>query len=194
MNICHMVLNELPNWVASKPQRGDVAYLIDNYLDKRYLCVYQGPDDDPYSHLISEEFAADFYMKEIDKLKVEETKMDKRCDNCKHWHYGGLGANISFCKHDDQVGIVVPKFTCCDKHEPKEKKSTPFDGIKFYLKDTSTGELAIKYVCEDCGKLMDEPGNWWLALALRDINGKQTRPTGYHYRCEECDKKKDGKI
>ncbi len=115
--------------------------------------------------------------------------MNKRCENCKYWQ---CGESISFCKHTDQVGIVVPKFTSCDKHEPKEVKSTPFDGIKFYMKDTNTGELSVKYTCEDCGKEMwDAPDRWWLVLPL---NNNPKRRTGYHFRCEECDKKKEGKI
>ena len=120
--------------------------------------------------------------------------MNKRCENCKHWHYGG-DKNISFCKHDDQKLTVVPEFTCCDKHEPKEKKSTPFDGMKFYLKDKNTGELAINYICEDCGKeMLDAPYHWWLVVpATVNAIKHPTKRHGYHFRCEDCENKLGGK-
>ena len=117
--------------------------------------------------------------------------MSKSCENCKYWH---CGANISFCKHNDQVGIIVPKFTSCAKHELKEERSTPFDNIKLYLKDASTGELDIKYVCEDCGKVEDKPFHWWLRLPMVTNGKTSVKRPGYYFRCEECDKKKDGNI
>ena len=141
--------------------------------------------------LFSMDAFVDACLKEVNKLKVEDATVNKRCENCRYFDFV---SGVSYCKHKDQAGTWVPKFTCCSKYESKEKKSTPFDGVKFYLIDDKSGELGIKYVCEDCGKIMDEPGHWWLALPLRDINGKQTRPFGYHFRCKECDKKKDGKI
>lgn len=116
--------------------------------------------------------------------------MDKRCENCKHWHYG---RDFSFCKQDDQTEVIVPKFTCCDKHEPKKTKTTPFDGMKLYMKDASTGELSVKYTCEDCGKEMwDAPDRWWLVLPVNTRH--EIRKPGYHFRCADCDKKKEGKI
>ena len=33
--------------------------------------------------------------------------------------------------------------------------------IKLYLKDAKTGEMAIKFVCRRCGRVMDErPEDW----------------------------------
>ena len=188
-----MMYEELKEWVKTKALPGDVAYYFDARAEKSYFYTYNGPDDNPYWRLIFNDAIVSYFKEEINKLKVEDTTVNKRCENCKHWHWGG-DTNISFCTHDEQKCIIVPKFTCCAKYAPKEKKSTPFDGVKFYLIDDKSGELGIKYVCEDCGKIMDEPAHWWLVLPLRDINGKQTRPFGYHFRCEECDKKKDGKI
>ena len=137
----------------------------------------------------------DACLKEINKLKVEDATVNKRCENCKYFKsISGAGIAGSWCEHEEHKGMYVPKFVSCPEYEQKEKKSTPFDGVKLYLIDDKSGELGIKYVCEDCGKIVDEPGHWWLALPLRDINGKQTRSCGYHFRCEECDKKKEGKI
>lgn len=192
MNVYHMNLEDLEVWTKDKAVVGDVAWCKDRYTDHEYWYVYKGPDPNPTWYMLQED-EIHKYLEEVNKLKIEDTTVNKRCENCKYWHWGG-DTNISFCTHDEQKCIIVPKFTCCDKHEFKEKKSTPFDGVKFYLIDDKSGELGIKYVCKDCGKLMDEPGHWWLALPLRDINGKQTRPFGYHFRCEECDKKKGGKI
>ena len=192
MKMYRMNPEDLDIWVKDKAEVGDVAWCKDRHTDHEYWYVYKGPDPNPAWWTVQEE-TINKYLEEINKLKIEDTTVNRRCENCKHWHCGG-DTNISFCTHDEQKCIIVPKFTCCAKYEPKEKKSTPFDGVKFYLIDDKSGELGIKYVCEDCGKIMDEPGHWWLALPLRDINGKQTRPFGYHFRCEECDKKKDGKI
>ena len=74
---------------------------------------------------------------------------NKRCENCEHWRKADI---YTWCAHEDQAGTWVPKFTCCDKHEFKKAKYTPFSGMKFYLKDKDTGELSINYICEDCGK------------------------------------------
>ena len=192
MSICRMVLNELPNWLASKPQCGDVAYLIDDFLDKRYLYVYRGPDDDPYSHLLSEEFTVDYYMKEINKLKVEEPKMNKRCDNCKYFNSIEMSKVIdNWCSHEKHSGVRVAAHTSCPEHEPKEELTTPLDGVKFYLVNACTGEIGIRYICEDCGKEMKKPFHWWMTVPYGNAVPKNP---GLHYRCEECDKKKEGKI
>ena len=191
-----MILEDLDMWVKSKPQIGDIAHLVNTYLDKSYLYFYKGPDDNPGLHIIDMEFAQDYYVKEINKLKVEYATVNKRCENCKYFKSISVKdvAMGSWCDNEKHKGMYVPKFVSCSEYEPKEKKSTPFDGVKFYLIDDKSGELAIKYVCEDCGKIMDEPHHWWLSLPLRDITGKQTRAPGYHFRCEECDKKKESKI
>ena len=40
--------------------------------------------------------------------------------------------------------------------------------IKLYLKDAKTGEMAIKFVCRRCGKVMDErPEDWAVAVYIR---------------------------
>ena len=119
--------------------------------------------------------------------------MNKRCDNCKYFKSYTYKDTImsSWCEHEDHKSMLVSNFTCCPEHEPKEELTTPFDGVKFYLVDNRTGEVGIKYICEDCGKVMDKPYHWWLGLSL---NGKRNKTSGYHFRCEECDKKKEGKI
>lgn len=66
---------------------------------------------------------------------------------------------------------------------------SPFDNIKFFLKDSVTGEIELKYICEDCGKLMDMPFSWWLVLSPR--SSVKFGDPGYHFRCEECKKKKE---
>ena len=192
MKVCCMALDELREWVKNKPEKGDVAYCKNHHDEREYMYVYTGPDPNPT--WVMQEDLVNKCLEEINKLKIEDTTVNKRCENCKHWHYGGLGANLSFCKQDDQVGILVPKFTCCDKHEPKEERSTPFDNLKFYLKNASTGELDIKYICEDCGKIEDKPFHWLLRLPMVTNGKASVKRPGYYFRCEECDKKKDGKI
>jgi hypothetical protein len=191
---------ELKDWVKNKANLGDVAYYYDNMLEQSYIYNYKGPDENPYWRLVFKDavdkYLVDKYLEEINKLKIEEATVNKRCENCKYFKSVSVKdiAAGSWCDHEEHKGMYVPKFVSCPEYSPKEKRTTPFDGVKFYLIDDKTGELGLKYVCEDCGKVMDEPGHWWLALPLRDINGKQTRPFGYHFRCEECDKKKEGKV
>lgn len=182
MNVCQMVYNELNNWIDSKPQHGDVAYLIEPITDKRYIYVYRGPDNDPYSHLISDQFAADWFMKEVDKLKVEEPKMNKTCDNCKH--FKNIPGSFSWCSHKDHAGVLVPVFPSCADHEPKQKIDGPFDNLKFFIKDASTGELELKYICEDCGKIMERPFHWQFRVPFGANKDPEKRP-GYYYWCEE---------
>jgi hypothetical protein len=182
-----MVYNELNNWLNNKPQHGDVAYLIEPITDKRYIYVYRGPDNDPYSHLISDQFAADWFMKEVDKLKVEEPKMEKRCDNCKYFK------KLSFkempmgtwCDHPDYTKPLVAEFTSCPKYEPKQQFTGPFDNLKFFVKDQQTGELEVKYVCKDCSKIMTKPFHWQLRVPFGANKDPDKRP-GYYYWCEEC--------
>ena len=190
-----MMLEDLDMWVKSKPQIGDIAHLVNTYLDKSYLYFYKGPDDNPGLHIIDMEFAQDYYVKEINKLKVEDATVNKRCENCKYFKSISVKdvAAGSWCDHEDHKGMYVPKFVSCPEYEPKEKKSTPFDGIKFYLIDDKSGELGIKYVCEDCGKIMDEPGHWRFIIPT-GLYGKPNKNPGFQFRCEECDKKKEGKV
>lgn len=191
-----MSYNELEDWVKNKANPGDVAYWQNSTTGRRYYYLYDGPDPNPFWRMWSDNIVEKYLEEEINKLKTEDATVNKRCENCKYFKsisVKGVAAG-SWCEHEEHKGMYVPKFVSCPEYPPKEKKSTPFDGVKLYLMDDKSGELGIKYVCEDCGKIMDEPGHWWLTLPLRDINGKQTRPFGYHFRCEECDKKKDGKI
>ena len=108
--------------------------------------------------------------------------MTKRCDNCKFFKEEGC---ITMCIHKAHCGYV-PTFTSCSDHEPK--KVGPFDNVKFYLKDSNTGEMELKYICEDCGKVMDIPFHWWLVLPIKPKD-KYTHRPGYHFRCEDCEKK-----
>ena len=198
MSICCILYEDLYTWVKTKAKPGDVAYWHDRITDKHYYYFYKGSDPHPAWFSFQEDTLAryiDEKIEEINKPKIKDATVNKRCENCKYFK-SISGADIagSWCEHDEHKGIFVPKFVSCPEYEPKEKKSTPFDGVKLYLVDDKTGELAIKYVCEDCGKIMDKPSHWWLSLPLHGINGKQMRATGYHFRCEECDKKKDGKV
>jgi hypothetical protein len=178
-----MNLEDLDKWIKSKPQIGDVAQLVDTYLDKRYLYFYKGPDDNPGLHIIDMEFAADIYQKEINKLKVEEPKMEKRCDNCKY--FKNMPGSFSWCSHKDHAGALVQVFTTCTDHEPKQQFTGPFDNLKFFVKDQQTGELEVKYICEDCSKIMTKPFHWQLRVPFGANKDPDKRP-GYYYWCEEC--------
>lgn len=184
-----MKMDELAEWVKTKAQLGDVACSRDRYSDRRYFYVYRGSDDKPYWRMLQDDIV-DKYLEEINKLKVEESKMNKRCDNCKH--FKNVPGSFSWCSHKEHAGALVPTFTTCADHEPKEERTGPFDSLKFYLKDSSTGEIGLKYICEDCGKVMDEPFHWWKVETPKPT--KAFGKPGYHWRCENCDKKKDGKI
>lgn len=193
MNVCCMTYKDLDTWVKTKAKPGDVAYWHDQRHDQRYYYFYTEPDPKPYWRLWFKDDIVDKYLEEVNKLKIEEPKMNKRCDNCKHFgnytYKDGIGG--SWCNHEKHKGMLVSNFTSCPEHEPKEKKSTPFDGMKLYLKDQTTGELTIDYICEDCGKLMKEaPDHWWVVLP---INNRLKKKPGYHFRCSECEKKLEGK-
>ena len=119
--------------------------------------------------------------------------MNKSCENCKYFESTSVrGMTLgSWCAHEDHKGMYVPKFTSCPEYELKDTKTTPFDGVKFYLIDSKTGEIGIKYICEDCGKIMDKPDHWWLKVPYGNAVPKDM---GYHFRCEECYKKKEGEV
>lgn len=184
---------ELKDWVKNQANPGDAAYYYDNMLEQSYIYNYKGPDENPYWHLVLKDtlynYLVDKYLEEVNKLKIEEPKMSKKCENCKHLAFV---SGLSYCKHEDQAGTWVPKFTCCDKHAPKDEKPAPFDNLKFFIKNTATGEVGVKYICEDCGKVMEKPAYWCIRLPMG--SSKQNSRPGYYYYCEECDKKKDGKI
>lgn len=201
MKVYSIKYSALEYWVKNKAKPGDLAYYYANngeFDEFVYTYHYTKPDDNPRWRLWSnmeklQEYLSGFELidkclKEINKLKIEEPKMNKRCENCKHWKSAG---GYNWCAHEDHAGAFVPKFTSCDKHELKEKQCTPFDGMKFYLKDKDTGELSINYICEDCGKEMHgAPDKWQLVLPLND---RYTRVPGYHFFCTDCYKKKDNK-
>lgn len=182
-----MIRCDLTPWVKGRAKPGDVAYWHDRISDKHYLYNYKGPGKDPYWKLVDDDVLK--YIEEIDTLKIEGPKMEKTCGNCKH--FAEMPKGYTWCNNEKHKGKFVSDFTSCSEHEVKEILTTPFDGIKFYLKDKDTGELDIKYVCEDCGKLMDNPYHWWLKVPY----GKTTQKgTGYHFRCEACEKMKDNKV
>ena len=82
--------------------------------------------------------------------------------------------------------MYVPKFTSCPEYEFKDTVSAPFDGIKFIIDEA--GDISVKYICEDCGKIMDKPDYWWLKVPYGNAVPKDL---GYHFRCEKCNKKRD---
>ena len=55
-----------------------------------------------------------------------------------------------------------------------------FKKIKFYLANPETGELKITYLCDKCGKEMEEPDYWYFKSIINDKNN------GYHFLCKEC--------
>ena len=113
--------------------------------------------------------------------------MEKKCENCKYFNTSTFKTTIqdSWCSHEKYSGTRVAAHTSCPEFEEKEKKTTPFDGIKFYLKDTATGELTVKYICEDCGKEMAVPHHWWMKVPFGNAIPEDL---GFHFRCEKCDK------
>lgn len=117
-----------------------------------------------------------------------DATVNKRCENCKYFKNTDT---YTWCSHKEHAGMYVPKFVSCPEYEHKDTKPAPFDGVKFYLIDDKSGELGIKYVCEDCGKLMDKPDHWWLKVPYGNAVPEDL---GLHYRCAECDKKKEGNI
>lgn len=58
------------------------------------------------------------------------------------------------------------------------------NNIKLYLKNIFTGELKVKYICDDCGKLMNEPKNYYIKCK----NGIAD-PFTTIFRCDDCYKK-----
>ncbi len=184
-----MKLSELYDWVKNKAKPGDLAYHYDDTLEYLYVYYYTKPDNDPVWQLCADHEKLQEYFNNL-----EELKMNKRCENCIHWHYGN--DIYSFCTHSEHNGVVVPAFANCPEYEEKEMCTGPFSNFKFYLKNNTTGELEVRYVCEACGKEMEEPHHWWFAMpvAVNSEPSKSTKSPGFHFRCKECDKKKDGKI
>ena len=67
----------------------------------------------------------------------------------------------------------------------------PFNNLRFFLKDSSTGEMELKYVCEDCGKVMDAPYRWQFKLPARYPGQATLNACGFHFKCEDCSNKRD---
>ena len=53
-----------------------------------------------------------------------------------------------------------------------------FDHLKFYIKDSDTGELNLRFLCDDCRKEMDRP-----YYTYENLRGKDA---GYHFLCKWC--------
>ena len=183
--VVRMGCSDLILWCKSKARPGDIAYWHDRPTDQHYFHIYNENNTNPMWKLWSKD-DINRYIERVDKLTIEEPKMDnKRCDKCVYYKkYDSLPA---FCQHDNHKGMIVPDFTSCSEYEPK--KTGPFSNIKIFLKDSSTGELELKYVCEDCGKVMDMPYNWQFKFPARHPGQPTLNTCGFQFRCEECDKK-----
>jgi hypothetical protein len=175
-----MKLNELDEWVKNKAKPGDLAYHYDAMLEHFYTYYYIKPEPRPFWRLWTDQGVLQDYL-----TNLEESEMKKRCENCQY-HKNFI------CCHPEHIGMLVPNFTVCPEYEAKEELPGPLDNLKFFLKNKDTGELTVKYVCEDCGKVMEKPFNWQFRMPIAH-NGKKTSRPGYYFFCEECDKKKASK-
>lgn len=214
-----MKYDDLECWVKNKAKPGDIATHYSNngeFGEFMYTYYYTKPDDNPRWRMWSDmkklqqwldalscaetaiknltsidvDIDVDKYIKEINKLKVEETKMNNRCENCKY--FKNVSGSFSWCSHKEHAGVLVPVFTSCADHEPKQKSEAPFDNLKFFIKDKNTGELEIKYLCEDCGKVMEAPFHWQFRVPFGPNKDPDKRP-GYLYWCEYCWEKENKK-
>lgn len=211
--VCNLLYDKLDYWVKYRAELGDVAYCYgrstyqDNTTKKLFVYVYNGPDDNPHWTQLDNMILAQ-YLESVEKgeqapiekdtLKNFDVDTVKSCATCEHFRSTG---NCSpYCYHVKHRGILVPEFTSCPEYEPKVETetagATPFKYIRLFLKDAKTGELEIKYKCCDCGKEMGMPYRWWLSLntGLKDARHIPKSDTGFKFRCEACDKKKEGKI
>ena len=66
---------------------------------------------------------------------------------------------------------------------------TPFGNLKFFIKNQESGELEVKYVCEDCGKTMETPFHWQIRLSLKS----NIKRSVYYYWCKKCWEKESEK-
>lgn len=57
-----------------------------------------------------------------------------------------------------------------------------FDNIKFYLTNRKTGEMTIKFICDNCKEEMDKPYNYQIPVSVKNI--PETWKT--KYLCEKC--------
>ena len=99
-----MKLEDLAEWVKHKAKLGDLAYCYNHYDERYYFYNYKGPDDNPFWVMFQDDIV-DKYL-EINKLKVEEPKMEKRCDNCKYFKNG---RSYNYCSHIEHNGFIVPR-------------------------------------------------------------------------------------
>jgi hypothetical protein len=175
-----IALDKLELWFKiAKP--GDIAFHFDIDPERYWIYIYREEDTAPCWHVFNDVASAQKYLD-----SSLEPNMEKRCENCKH--FKNIPGSFSWCSHKEHAGTLVPIFTACADHEPKQLTG-PFDNLKFFIKDQKTGELTVKYICDDCSKVMDEPFRWWYALPIKLDTGNSRSP-GYHFRCEECDNKK----
>ena len=191
MKVYSMKYSDLDYWVKNKAEPGDLAiYYVNNgeFGEFIHTYYYTEPDDNPRWCMWSD---FEKLQKYLDNLG--ETKMEKKCEKCKYFDGTSFETKIQdfWCTHKKYSGTRIAKHTSCPEWEEKEKPTTPFDGVKFYLINACTGEIGIKYICEDCGKEMKKPYHWWLRVPYSNAVPKGL---GFHYRCEDCDKKKEGKV
>ncbi len=170
-------LDKLELWFkTSKP--GDIAFHFDVPAERYWIYIYREEDTAPCWHLFNDVVSAQKYL-DGDK----ESNMNKRCDNCKY--YSKIPGTYAWCTHEKHNGMYVPGFVSCQEHEHKEEKPGPFDNLKFFIKDANTGEVELKYVCEDCGKVMTDPSHWQFRVPLIEKD-KPNKRLGYCYWCEDC--------
>ena len=172
-----IALDKLELWFKiARP--GDIAFHFDKDPERYWIYVYREEDTAPCWHVFNDVASAQKYLD-----SSMEPNMEKRCENCKH--FNNIPGSFSWCSHKDHAGVLVPVFTSCVDHEPKQKSEAPFDNLKFFVKDQKTGELEVKYICEDCGKIMVKPFHWQFRVPFGPNKDPDKRP-GYYYWCEDC--------
>ena len=181
---CSIALDELELWFKlAKP--GDIAFHFDVLARNYWIYGYRETDCFPCWNVFHDKESTQKYIDDF--TNIGEVKMEKRCDNCKY--FGKFSykdtSMASWCDHPDYTQPLVAEFTSCQKHEFKHKIEAPFDNLKFFIKDQKTGELEIKYICEDCGKVMTKPFHWQFRVPFGSNKDPDKRP-GYYYWCEDC--------
>ena len=173
---------QLKWWCEGIAKLGDIAIYQNHFANCIYIYKYAGPVINPiWSGPFKDEDAAEY----LNLTKIQETNMEKKCENCKYFKNTD---SYTWCTHKDHAGMYVPKFTSCPEYTLKEETRGPFDNIKFYIKDSKTGEVEARYICEDCSKEMKTPYRWWMKVPYGNAVPDDV---GYHYRCEECDNRKE---
>ena len=111
--------------------------------------------------------------------------MSNTCKNCKYF-------KDNICQHQDHCGVIVASFTTCNDYD-EEIRRGPFGTIKFVISEKTPDEVILRYVCEDCGKTMEEPYHWQLRLPTPfftqldpETKIKKEKEHGYHFWCKEC--------